>query len=165
VIIFISRLFFASDSKEVATMASSYGLPHLRKPRTGVEGTGLAWFSRPYPALPYRYVMGQYPRDEVYTMYSLEPQQRALYEQRAVTLLGNQTTQRQTQWLFPNTPPTVDSTPPLQHGSHYRDRSTTDKVPRPHVVAMHGTFPHTPDIYRQGSISPWNDQTGLDTGN
>jgi len=39
-------------------MASAYGLPRLRRKTPGIEGTGLSWFSRPYPQLPYRDVMG-----------------------------------------------------------------------------------------------------------
>lgn len=142
-------------------MASSYGLPRLRRngwPNT--DGTGLSWFSRPYPQLPYRDVMGMYPRDMA-EVYNLEPQQAALYEQRAVTLLGNQETVRQTQWLFP--PAYV--TPPLQYGSHYFNPQENAPLARPQNVAFTPSFPHRPDIYRVGSISPWDPTTGASSGN
>jgi hypothetical protein len=145
-------------------MTSSYGLPTLRRPASGVEGTGLSWFSRPYPQLPYRDVMGMYPRD-MSEVYALDPQQRAVYEQRAVTLLGNQVTKKQTQWLFPDSPPTQQTTPPLQYGSHYVFPYEHAALPRPPNVAFTASYPHRPEIYRVGSISPFNPYTGGSSGN
>jgi len=96
--------------------------------------------------------------------YSLEPQQRALYEQRAVTLLGNQETVKQTQWLVPDSPPTTKSTPPLQYGMHYYNPEVGAAVPRPRNVAFTPGFPHRPDISRVGTISPFNSSLGLSDG-
>lgn len=75
--------------------------------------------------------MGMYPRDTV-EVYNLEPQQRAQYEQRAVTLLGNQETVKQTQWLFPQT----HATPPLEYGSHYYNPQENARLARPTSVAF-----------------------------
>jgi len=131
-------------------MASSYGLAHLRPGAPSREGTGLSWFSRPYPQLPYRDVMPMYPRDMIET-HDLTPQHNALYEQRQVTLLGNDQTAKQTQWLFPP----AYTTPPLQYGSHYFNKNERQVQPRPANVAFtSGECPHCPDIARVGTISP-----------
>ncbi len=44
------------------------------------NGDGLAWFSKPYPHLPYRYVQAMYPRDTMVQQWSRQPAYDAAYE-------------------------------------------------------------------------------------
>lgn len=90
-----------------------------------------------------------YPRDMV-EQRCLEPQQRALFKQKQVTLLGNDVTVKQTQWLFP--PP--NKLPPLAFGSHYFNREPFDPPPPTQNIAFTPSFPHVPPISRNSSITP-----------